>query len=31
MASEMPYHAKHHASVLVCKDAQLGDSKVYTI
>ncbi len=31
MASEMPYHAKHHASVLVCKDAQLGDSNVYTI
>lgn len=31
MASEMPYHAKHHASVLVCKDAQLCDSNVYTI
>lgn len=30
MASEMPYHAKHHASVLVCKDAQLGDSNVLT-
>ena len=26
MASEIPHHAKHHASVLVCKDAQLGDS-----
>lgn len=31
MASEIPHHAKHHASVLVCKDAQLGDSNVYTI
>lgn len=31
MASEMPYYAKHHASVLVYKDAQLGDSNVYTI
>ena len=27
----MPYHAKHHASVLVRKDAQLGDSNMYTI
>ena len=25
-ASEMPDDAKHHASVLVRKDAQLGDS-----
>ncbi len=24
-ASEMPNDAKHHASVLACKDAQLGD------
>ena len=31
MASEMPYHAKLHASVLVCKDAQLGDNNVYNI
>ena len=30
-ASEMPDDAKHHASVLVRKDAQLGDSNVYTI
>ena len=30
-ASEMPNDAKHHASVLACKDAQLGDSDVHTI
>ena len=30
-ASEMPNDAKHHASVLACKDAQLGDSDVYEI
>ena len=29
-ASEMPNDAKHHASVLACKDAQLGDSNVLT-
>ena len=28
-ASEMPHHAKHHASVLACKDAQLGDSNAH--
>ena len=26
----MPNDAKHHASVLACKDAQLGDSNVLT-
>ena len=30
-ASEMPNDAKHHASVLACKDTQLGDSDAYTI
>ena len=30
-ASEMPNDAKHHASVLACKDTQLGDSNVRTI
>ena len=30
-ASEMPNDAKHHASVLARKDAQLGDSDVYEI
>mgnify|MGYP004585182347 CR=1 len=27
----MPNDAKHHASVLACKDTQLGDSDAYTI